>query len=170
MIGFCIMAVVVNTLAFLAYRRPHLRGLGIGLWIGFGVAVLIEGGVLDWGGEGMDGTKGETGDATASIGDPVAQPLDYARPGAAGIWETGGKSDVAVGVTCSILLMIIGTLIGIVTSLEQGGRGRAFSSALGRRCIAMGWRLLRIGILRIAGWGWDCGSGLGWRRWESGHA
>jgi len=43
LIGFCIMAVVVNTLAFLAYRRPHLRGLGIGLWIGFGVAVLIEG-------------------------------------------------------------------------------------------------------------------------------
>ena len=43
LIGFCIIVVVINALAFLAYRRPHLRGLGIGLWIGFGVAVLIEG-------------------------------------------------------------------------------------------------------------------------------
>lgn len=33
----------INLFAFLAYRNPQRRGLAIGLWIGFGVGVLIEG-------------------------------------------------------------------------------------------------------------------------------
>ena len=75
----------------------------------------------------MDGPKERPGMPPPALEAPVAQPLDYARPGAADL-ETGGKSDVAVGVTCSILLMMIGTLTGIVTSLEQGGRARFFIS------------------------------------------
>jgi hypothetical protein len=34
---------LINVSAFFAFRNPRLRGLAIGLWIGFGVTVLIEG-------------------------------------------------------------------------------------------------------------------------------
>jgi high-affinity Fe2+/Pb2+ permease len=33
----------INSFAFWAYRKPQFRSLAIRLWIGFGVAVLIEG-------------------------------------------------------------------------------------------------------------------------------
>jgi hypothetical protein len=36
-------AVGCNVGAFLAYRSQNLRWLGVGMWIGFGVAALIEG-------------------------------------------------------------------------------------------------------------------------------
>jgi hypothetical protein len=42
--GIIVLPVLVcNVGAFAAYRNPARRGLGIGLWIGFGVAALIEG-------------------------------------------------------------------------------------------------------------------------------
>jgi hypothetical protein len=40
-VGAAVLA--CNVWAFLAYRKPASRWRGIGLWIGFGVAVLIEG-------------------------------------------------------------------------------------------------------------------------------
>ena len=36
-------ALLINLWAFLAYRNQKTRGLGLGLWIGFGLAALIEG-------------------------------------------------------------------------------------------------------------------------------
>jgi hypothetical protein len=36
-------ALLINVWAFFAYRNPRRRGLGIGLWIGFGLIGLIEG-------------------------------------------------------------------------------------------------------------------------------
>ena len=42
--------VLINVAAFFAYRNPRLRGLGIGLWIGFGLTILIEGACFGLGG------------------------------------------------------------------------------------------------------------------------
>lgn len=33
----------LNVLAYRAYRNPRRRGVGLGIWIGLGVALLVEG-------------------------------------------------------------------------------------------------------------------------------
>jgi len=38
-----IATLLINGWAFLAYRSPRYRGFGIGLWIGFGLTLLMDG-------------------------------------------------------------------------------------------------------------------------------
>lgn len=38
-----VAAIAINGWAFMAYRSARFRGFGIGLWIGFGLTVLMDG-------------------------------------------------------------------------------------------------------------------------------